>query len=269
MDLAKKVKKRFPSPMKDALRPLYWKMYALYKIPRKGIFTSILIETYGYCNRKCRFCFNNDYFPNREQGIMPTDIWEGIIEELSSMNFAGRISPHFYGEPLLDKRLPEFISFAREKCPSAEILFASNGDLLTEEILCELVKMGLDSVLVTNYDDFEKPNLVELSRKYPAHVRYRNSKDMWIFNRAGAQMVERSGNFRAVPCLRPSRQLVINWKGNIVLCCNDYYEKHVFGNVKDDSIQEVWYNDKFSEFRKILRQGDRAKIDICENCDTT
>ena len=201
---------------------------------------------------------------------MPTDIWERIIEELSDMNFAGRISPHFYGEPLMDKRLPELIAFARGKCPHAEIQFASNGDFLTEKLLLELMKIGLDSVLVTNYDDFEKPNLVELSRKYPTHVRYRSYKDMWVYNRTGVHMVDRRiGSFRSVPCLRPSRQLVCNWKGNIVLCCNDYYEKYVFGNVKNESIQEIWNSDKFIEFRRILRQGHRAKIDICEYCDTT
>ncbi len=268
MNLVAEAKKLLPSPIKDTLRPLYWKMYAWYHVPRTSIFTSTNIETYAYCNRKCSFCFNNnDRFPNRQRGIMSTDIWEKIIDELSTMNFAGRISPHHYGEPLLDKRLPQLISFAREKCPYAEILFASNGDLLTEEVLLELVRRGLDSILVTNYDDSEKPNLIELSKKYPAHVRYRSYKDIWFQNKAGVQL-DRKSRHRNVPCLRPSRQLVINWKGNIVLCCNDYYENHVFGSVKNESILKVWNSDKFNACRRILRQGNRAKIDICENCDT-
>ena len=268
MNVGAEVRKRLPSPIKVTLKPLYWKMYAWYRVPKGGIFTSANIETYAYCNRKCSFCFNNDRFPNRERGIMSTDVWEKIIEELSSINFAGRISPHHYGEPLLDKRLPELISFARGKCPYAEIHFSSNGDFLTEELLLELMKKGLDSILVSNYDDFEKPNLIELCKKYPAHVRYRSHKDMWLQNKAGVVLDRKSEN-RNIPCLRPSTQLVINWKGNIVLCCNDYYEKHVFGNVKNESILKVWNSDEFNEYRRILKQGHRAKIDICENCDTT
>lgn len=271
MNLVAQAKGRLPSPIKDTLRPLYWKMYAwkMYAkryIPESGIFTSVLIETFPYCNRKCSFCFNNDRFPERELGIMSTGVWEKIIEELSSIDFAGKIFTHGYGEPLLDKRLPELISFARGKCPYAEIMFASNGDFLTEELLSELIRKGLDHVLITNYDDFEKSNLAELCEKYPAHVVYRSCKEMRLQNKAGV-LLNRKNIHHNTPCLQPFTELVIDWKGNIVLCCNDYYEKHVLGNVKDESILEVWYSDKFNEYRRILKRGNRAKIDICKNCD--
>ena len=267
MTLIRKFKEHVPSQMKSIVRPLYWKMVASYHAPKGGLFTSTNIETYGHCNRKCSFCFNNDRFPNRHTGIMSTDIWGKTIEELSSINYTGRISPHHFGEPLLDKRLPELISLARKKCPQAEIHFSSNGDLLTENVLLELLEAGLDSILVTNYDDLENPNLVKLHNKYPSNIRYRNVKDMWLQNKAGAQL-DRTSRHVNMPCLRPSRQLVIDWQGNVVLCCNDYYESHVFGNVKDKSILEIWNSEDFQQYRQLLRRGHRAEIDICENCDT-
>lgn len=253
---------------KDLARPFYWRVNAWYRQPKHGMFTSTNIETYGHCNRACDFCFNSDRFPDRGPGIMPLETWEKIINDLSALGFAGRISPHHYGEPLLDKRLPELLSMARKACPDAELHFSSNGDLLTEALLLKLLDHGLDSILVTNYDDFERPLLTGLHEKYPDHVRYRQSRDMWFQNKAGVQL-DRVSSHARMPCLRPSRQLVVNWKGNVVLCCNDYYENHVFGNVMDASLLEIWNSDEFRRYRRLLGKGYRAEIDICANCDTS
>ena len=62
-----------------------------------GLFTSINLETYGYCNRKCNFCFNSDTFPNREVGKMDEDLYiHKVIDELSEIKYAGRISQPFF-----------------------------------------------------------------------------------------------------------------------------------------------------------------------------
>lgn len=232
-----------------------------------GLFTSINLETYGHCNRKCDFCFHSNSFPNRDAGIMDEDIYYKIIDELSQLNFAGRISPHFYGEPLLDKRIIKFISYIRKKCPYAYIRFSSNGDMLTEELLIKLIKNGLDKILITNYDDFEKNDLLKLSQKYSDYIKYRNYKDINIVNRAGRLFNIKNKNINK-PCLRPSNQLVINWKGNVLLCCNDYYEEYIFGNIKNESIVKIWDSNQFKKYREILRKkAGRNKIDICKNCD--
>jgi len=232
---------------------------------KKGLFTSTNIETYGYCNRKCDFCFNSDRFSNREVGRMDENIWRKIVDELASVNFAGRISPHFYGEPLLDKRLPDLIAYARKKCPFSYIKFGSNGDMLTEQLLLKLIKSGLDRISVTNYDESPKDSLIKLSKKYSKFVSYRSYKDINLANRGGT-IFDRENKKSDMPCSRPSEQLVINWKGDVLLCCNDYYGKHVFGNVKDESLLDIWKNESFKKIRKKL-QINREKLNICNNCD--
>lgn len=253
--------------MNSLFKRIIRKILVTYQSKVRGLFTSTNIETYGYCNRKCSFCFNSDSFPDREVGIMDENLYYKIIDELSDLGFAGRISPHFYGEPLLDTRLVNLISYARKKCPYAYIRFSSNGDLLTEELLLKLLENGLDMILITNYDDYEKDNLINLSQKYHNYVIYRNFRSMNMVNRAG-ELFERNNENINKSCLRPSNQLVINWKGNVLLCCNDYYEKHVFGNVKNESIMKIWNSDAFKKYRKRLsKEGGRGEIDICRNCD--
>lgn len=231
------------------------------------IFTSTNIEVYGYCNRKCDFCFNSNRFPPRDVGIMEEGLWKKIINELSNMKYTGRISPYFYGESLLDKRIVELVSYARKKCPYSRIFISSNGDVLSKELLVKLIESGMDEILVTNYDDVEKGQMVDLHKKYPRIVQYRNYKEIDLKNRAGS-IFEKSTVKTNQPCLRPSKQLVINWKGNVLLCCNDYYEQHIFGNVNNKPILDIWRDKIFIKYREILSLSEgRKQIDVCKKCD--
>ena len=228
------------------------------------LFTSITIETTAHCNRKCTFCYNNfDRFPRkRDLGIMEEETWIKIIDELSLLNYSGRISPHFYGEPLLDKRILQFVTYAREKCPEAYIRIHSNGDMLTETLLQGLIKCGLNTILMTNYDDSKKPYLERLAQQYEDYVIYRAHTDFTLKKKDGTSYDAET------PCLRPTSQMVINWKGNVLLCCNDYYEEYVLGNIKDASLLKIWNSKKFQKYRRILsKKGGRTKIALCKRCD--
>jgi len=229
------------------------------------LFISADIETYGYCNRSCEFCFNNPKFPQREKGIMPVSLWKKIINELSELHYFGRISPHFFGEPLLDKKLGEHIRYAREKCPDSYILIVSNGDLLDEEKFLELIAFGVNKFFITNYDDQSRLAIQQLVAAYPAYITVRQYTDFYKIDRAG--IIFERGSSLTKPCLSLFGQLVINWKGEVVLCCMDYYAKYIFGNVQDSRIIDIWRNEKMSDYRKKLIKGIRESIEICKFCD--
>jgi 8-amino-3,8-dideoxy-alpha-D-manno-octulosonate transaminase len=50
---------------------------------------------------------------------MPKELFYKIINELWLIKYRGQITPTFYGEPLLDKRLPEFIEYLKTKLPDS------------------------------------------------------------------------------------------------------------------------------------------------------
>ncbi len=243
-----------------------WRHRLLAGQRRRRLFSSICIETFGHCNRACTFCFvNHDRFPARDDGVMEEQVWRKIIDELASVDFAGRISPYFYGEPLLDKRLDRLIGYARARCPYATIHINTNGDYLTDDSVRALVRAGVDGFLVTDYESEPQPRLRELAAAYPYWISLRHGLDPK--NRAG--MMHQIGNVRIDdPCPRPSEQVVINWKGQVVLCCCDYYARHVFGNVRERSVIEAWYGDEFEATRQVLaKPGGRRKSDMCRGCD--
>lgn len=247
------------------IRIIYYIKIKLLKKYKRINFMSTNLETYGYCNRKCDFCFNSERFKQREKGIMPAETWGKIINELGAINFYGRISLHFYGEPLLDKRLPELIKYARLKCPNAYIFISTNGDFLDEKLFRNLIQSGVNQFFVTNYDDGVKPQLTELEKNYPAHISMRSYKDFLKINRTGEIFGKRI--VLNTPCLRPSYQLVINWNGDVLLCCNDYYAICKFGNVNIQTISEIWNCKEFKDYRASLQMGKRETISICKFCN--
>lgn len=58
---------------------------------------------------------------------------------------------------------------------------------------------------------------------------------------------------------------VITWDGLVVPCCFDKDATHKLGDLKENSMQEIWQNKNYKEFRKQLMQS-RKNIDICANC---
>ena len=67
-------------------------------------------------------------------------------------------------------------------------------------------------------------------------------------------------------CFRAWYGMVISADGNILPCCFDKQEKHIYGNTKEDKIENIWKNKKSKDFRNILL-NNRQSINICCNCN--
>ena len=70
----------------------------------------------------------------------------------------------------------------------------------------------------------------------------------------------------AKSCTRPFRQFNVNYKGDVILCCNDYYGATNFGNVGQSTIQEIWHSEAFNLYRKKL-YAKKRDIFLCDKCD--
>jgi len=232
---------------------------------KKNGLVSVNIETISMCNRSCEFCFNHPRFEKRPQGEMTPELWKKVMNELAEVKFCGRIGPHFYNEPLLDKRLPDLIAYTRKVMPYCWIQINSNGDRLNEEMLINLYKKGVNFFFITNYDNDDKEILDNLSAKYPALIRVVKNSDMWRTDRGGE--IFKKEKHENTPCLRPASQLVVNWQGEVLLCCMDYYAKYSFGNLSQTGLFFIWNKKEFREIREKLKISRQKGYPICLNCD--
>lgn len=67
-------------------------------------------------------------------------------------------------------------------------------------------------------------------------------------------------------CTRPFRFLNINYTGDAILCCNDYYGETNFGNVNTHTLIEIWNHPAFNLYRLKL-QNKKRDCFLCHNCD--
>jgi radical SAM protein with 4Fe4S-binding SPASM domain len=67
-------------------------------------------------------------------------------------------------------------------------------------------------------------------------------------------------------CVRPFRFMVVNYDGKVTVCCNDYHRDVPMGDVRAESLEEIWNNERFNAYRVALLAKDRD-IAMCRGCD--
>lgn len=233
------------------------------------IFSQIEVETNTDCNRKCRICPRS--IGPRPAGLMDDSTYDLLLTQLSEIGFKGRFSPVFYNEPLLDKRISSLVSKAKDKLPSITFMIYTNGSLLNMQNIDSLVDAGADLIIVSQYidnierDDFRQ-KLKELPDRLKKKIRYRIiTDDQKLSTRAGRVVVKNPHHRNS--CFTPTDNMVIDYRGNVILCCNDYDAEYSFGNIKHRHILDIWHDKSFSEVRKQLRKGIFT-YDMCQKCAT-
>ena len=247
-----------------------WHHRRRYGVDSSFMFDSVELEVNSMCNRKCSYCPNVS--AQRPGGYMTESLFQKIIGDLAEMNFDGNISYHFYGEPLLDKRLFGFVEYTVRHVPKARPLIYSNGDFLTLDLFREYIQWGRTKFLITQHDNQMAPNLQEIlsetSAEEQAHIVVTFANDIQMMNRSGLiKTMSVPAEPLEIPCDAPLATMVITMTGDVVLCCNDYYETEVIGSVATHSLQQVWCSEPFERFHNALSRGDRTASKLCASCD--
>lgn len=69
-------------------------------------------------------------------------------------------------------------------------------------------------------------------------------------------------------CLNPFRQLVVSWEGVTGLCCEDIHCEVATGDLRHQSIQEIWRGEPLSRVREAHLGGRFKNVPFCVPCDT-
>lgn len=239
------------------------------------IFSEIEIETINRCNGTCSFCPVSAGNDTRERKIMSRELFEKIIQDLRRLNYSGRIALFSNNEPLLDKRIIELHKYARKALPSARFHLFTNGTLFTLNLFKELVEQ-LDELIIDNYNQELQlhPAVAEIANyceQYP-EIRKKVSivlrKPQEILTSRGGDAPNRKEkmSYGDETCILPFMQMIIRPDGRVSLCCNDPLGKNTLGDANINTLDEIWYNDKFRTIRDALRIG-RKEWPHCVSCD--
>lgn len=123
-----------------------------------------------------------------------------------------------------------------------------------EEIKDITHKIGVDKLQLKTVQIYDKDDIYTFLPNNPKYRRYKITGDDFelkygIKNR----------------CRRIWTQPVVNWDGEVAVCCFDKDNDFKIGNIQQQSFKNLWHGKEFNLFRhQILK--DRAKIDMCKNC---
>jgi len=223
----------------------------------------ISIETGGFCNYSCNYCPVS--VSTARRGLLSVQIFQSLVDELISYDGAFQLRFHFYNEPLLDKRLPVLIAYAKKRLPNTYMRLVSNGDLLDFETASELFTSGLDHIAVTCHKEEVFQRLSELASNQPGwnlQLRQAYSRTDWS-DRRGIIDLESHGYTRYVPpginrwgcSLLP---VIIDYMGKVHMCCEDFEGELILGDVTTEGLASI-----------IRRNQGRIKRAYCGFFDST
>lgn len=133
-----------------ARTPLLFYPHYQYHLPLPAV---IMIENTNHCNAECVMCPRE--LLSRKRGFMNAVLFEKIIREVSSRKRKPVTHLHGFGEPLLDKQLPERIRFAKA-CGIKHTYIVSNASRLSPETSREIIDAGLDTMKLSFYGTDEE-----------------------------------------------------------------------------------------------------------------
>lgn len=249
-----------------------------------GIPLNVDIELSAACNLKCPFCFlqNKDY---KSGGLMLANMAMDIIDQAKYIGVPA-IKTQWRGESTIHPAFSTILEYAKS-VGFLDILVNTNGnfpDGAIDGLMCATkVMVSVDSMITNTYHKMRRGgNLMRVLNNI-SRLLTEGHKNIWVRrvvtedNRAedfaglvrhvfGKEVkisehavFERSEDTdkptKRTYCGYPSQRLIISHNGDIFPCCVDYFETLKLGNIKTDTLLDIWQGKRIEELRQGLKTG--------------
>jgi radical SAM protein with 4Fe4S-binding SPASM domain len=227
---------------------------------------------------------------------MEFDLFKKIIDDSPDLE---HLCMHNWGEPLLHKDIFKMIEYAKNKGVNY-VVMNTNGTLLTDKMIDQIVDSKLDIIRFSidgSAETFKRVRGVELKKIEQNINKLKNVKeirrpelkmgvvftieedtegDVEDYITHWEQIVDHVRlqpklitSPRTEVCPEPFGKdygkLVVLWDGRVIPCCVDYNANLTVGSVQNDTIQNLWKNEKMDLLRKQHLNGQFP--DTCANCN--
>jgi radical SAM protein with 4Fe4S-binding SPASM domain len=61
-------------------------------------------------------------------------------------------------------------------------------------------------------------------------------------------------------------KLYVLYTGEVVLCCMDWRRKVILGNVREQSLRDIWRGERYQHYRRLHEEGRSSELDLCSSC---
>ncbi|MFC2135181.1 radical SAM/SPASM domain-containing protein [Bacteroidota bacterium] len=178
------------------------------------------------------------------------------------------------GEQLLDSKIEEVIfsfngstkeeyegsmknlDFEKTKKKISDFI-KLRGNSKKPEIAIHMLKIGLDKLSLNSIKKYWNELGVSV------HIfKYEN--------RAGnvkEYNIEKNSLTRKVPCSRLLNQIYILVNGDVILCCADWKNEVTLGNIKEQSISDIWNGETRKRYVQAHLDSKYNKLKLCNVCN--
>jgi radical SAM protein with 4Fe4S-binding SPASM domain len=255
------------------------------------------LESASTCNMNCPMCYRDML---DETGQMEVDLFKkGIDECAENKVFSVRLS--WRGETLTHPRIKEMIAYAAERIPN--VSFLTNAFFLEEDITDCLIDCGVSYVAVSfdgiaeTYEKIRRPakfreNYMRLARLkakrekadtklpqirlctiWPAikddpDAYYKTMKEVSDYIVCNPY-INFKGPMTVKPdfiCQYPWERLVVAFNGKTQCCTGWNADDIILGNLKDETLADMWHSEQMHRIRGLHAQGRRMELNSCARC---
>jgi len=224
---------------------------------------NIAIELSNDCNLK-HIHKECPLFLEKDKPVITLDskIIYYVLDTLKKYSYNKSLQFNSYNEPLVDDRLIEFIKYANKQCGINDIIMTTNGIYLNQQKLDELIEAGIKLIRITIYFHETREKIKSLKSSIP--LLYNSESIDGLDGRLEIYTRNDYYNFRS--CSAPLGQIIIRKTGDIVLCCADWNDTCLFGNLYKQTLEEILTSEKVKTIYTNLKNNNHDILEICKRC---
>lgn len=242
--------------------------------------------------------------PKNFQGVMPIEKFAGLLEEAKT--FKPLINPYWFSEPLMNKNLRQYYQLVKEKdlpliTSTNGLLLTRDLARFFVEIKMDAISFSIDAF--TGETLKKVRGIEEIDKIRDAVFMMLEARGDLIYPRIGVSFVLSEENKhekddfiaywlkyvdvirinpqfddhnriknvirpeKRVPCYAIYNKMVIDYKGDVVICTTDAFKKITIGNVFKSGIAEIWRGTELSKIRHYHETGQLDNLPLCQSCD--
>jgi len=255
---------------------------------------SFKIEMTKGCNLQCGFCGIKEIQkkPGQHYDYMTKKTMDILVDGIKRLGWHSRLELAGRGEPLANPNYMYMIRKLEET--GLPIMIYTNGGFLLKGDVTENIDSIMEHVTTLAIEDYGHVNILpKIREKYDGNYEFKEFLEDNLFtvgkkaktvailpdvfgsrkrkittrtphNMGGFGLPLNFSKMRAV-CAGPFREFVVNYNGNVDLCCVDWPGKFIVGNLHKQEMENIWNGEIMVASRKVMYHYGRV-FGPCYGC---
>jgi hypothetical protein len=214
------------------------------------------------------------------QRRLPDDLFFKVIDDAVEMGHTGSVNLQHFNEPFQDPRIGKFAAYTKDKGVFSKVYMHSNGDLITKRKAAQVDGI-LDEITIALYDETGGQPMEPIraaNRRAELQSWFTRTKLTWTTATHLVTHFSPYANLQAAidenrprPCTREVQlRMIVDYRGEMLLCCEDITGLWDLGNVRDHTVAELWNSEKHQQILATLAEpGGREAYGFCRICPRT